>query len=76
MADDLSKRGGLDRQRINVDQDFERRSWAYKFAVSQDTLRRAVAAVGDNAAEVERYLKGGRKDAKRASVPSGEGRPR
>lgn len=57
MADDKSKSGGQDRQRINLNEDYEIRDWAKKFAVTQDELRQAVAKVGDRAVDVERYLK-------------------
>jgi hypothetical protein len=56
MSDDLSKRGGRDRSRINVNQDYELRDWSTKFGVSQEELKAAVQAVGDRAADVERYL--------------------
>jgi hypothetical protein len=58
MSDDLSKRGGQDRTRIDVSQDYELRDWAQKFGVSKEQLKAAVKAAGDRAADVERYLKG------------------
>ncbi len=58
MADDLTKRGGQDRTRISLSQDYEVRDWAKKFGVSEDELRKAVAAVGSEAAKVEAHLKG------------------
>ena len=58
MADDLSKSGGQDRKRINLSQDFEVRDWAKKFRVSEDELRSAVGAVGNDASHVEAHLKG------------------
>jgi uncharacterized protein DUF3606 len=58
MSDDLSKRGGQDRKRIDVSQDWEVRDWAQRFGVSQEDVKSAVKAVGDKAADVERYLKG------------------
>lgn len=60
MADDLKERGGEDRRRINVNQDYEVRDWAEKFGVSQDELRRAVAEVGDRVADVEDRLRSSR----------------
>lgn len=57
MADDTSKTGGQDRQRINVNEPYELRDWAAKFGVTTDQLRQAVAQVGDRAAEVEQHLK-------------------
>jgi hypothetical protein len=46
MADDRSKVGKPDRDRINVDQDYEVRDWAKSPGVSEDQLRSAVAKVG------------------------------
>jgi uncharacterized protein DUF3606 len=60
MPDDKSKRGGQDRNRINVNEDYELRDWSKKFGVSQDELKAAVKAVGDNASAVEKHLKGKR----------------
>ena len=65
MSDDLTKRGGQDRKRINVNQDHELRNWAQKFGVSPEELKKAVAAVGDRADKVEQALKG-RKPSRRA----------
>jgi hypothetical protein len=56
MADDLSKRGSRDRDRINVNEDWEVRDWAQKFNVSEDELRQAVARVGDRADAVQKHL--------------------
>ena len=69
MGDDLSKRGGQDRQRINVNQEYELRGWAEKLGVSKERIKEAVQAVGDRADKVEQHLSGGgdRKAAKRAS---------
>ncbi len=60
MADDKTKAGGQDRQRINVNEAYELRDWAAKFGVTTEQLRQAVAEVGDRAAEVEQHLKGRR----------------
>ncbi len=57
MPDDKTQRGGQDRTRINVHQDYELRDWSKKFGVSADALKAAVKAVGTNAAAVEQYLK-------------------
>lgn len=56
MSDDKAKTGGQDRQRINLNEDYELRDWAKKFGVTTDELRKAVARVGDRADEVERFL--------------------
>jgi hypothetical protein len=58
MADDPNIRGAGDRQRINVDQDYELRNWSRKFGVSEDELRRAVREVGPMADVVESHLRG------------------
>jgi DNA-binding transcriptional LysR family regulator len=57
MPDNLKSRGGQDRQRINVNEDYELRDWAEKFGVSPDQLKEAVQAVGDNADNVEQHLR-------------------
>jgi len=59
MADNLQSRGGQDRKRINVNQDYELRDWSEKFGVTKERLKEAVQAVGDQADKVEQYLKGG-----------------
>jgi hypothetical protein len=61
VTDDLTQRGGSDRQRIALDQD-DVRSWARKFGVSEEELRTAVRVVGARADAVERYLNGGPSD--------------
>jgi hypothetical protein len=58
MSDNLQNRSGSDRQRIDVNQDYELRDWSKKFGVSQDQLKEAVQAVGTQADRVEEYLKG------------------
>jgi hypothetical protein len=62
MSDDLTQRGGSDRQRINVNQDYELRDWARRLGVSQQELKEAVRAVGDRADKVRDHLasRGGR----------------
>jgi hypothetical protein len=56
MSDDKSKRGGADRQRIDVSEDYECRHWSEKFGVSVDELKRAVMKVGPMADDVARAL--------------------
>ena len=46
MPDDLSKRGGQDRDRIDVSQEHELQDWSEKFGVSRDRLKEAVQRVG------------------------------
>ena len=57
MADDKTKVGGQDRQRINLSQDYEVRDWTKSLGVTEDELRKAVAAVGNEADKVREYLK-------------------
>jgi len=57
MSDDKSQSQGQDRQRINVNQDYELRDWSRKLGVTPEQLKRAVAKVGDRADDVERELK-------------------
>lgn len=55
--DDKNKRGGSDRKRIDISEDYEVRDWSEKFNVSKERLKEAVEAVGTYADEVEKYLK-------------------
>ena len=57
MADDTTETGNPDRQRINTSQPHEVRDWAKKLGVGEDVLRTAVLEAGNQAADVERYLK-------------------
>ena len=56
MADDKTKVGGHDRARINVDEDHEVRGWSKSLGITEDELRKAVAAVGDQADKVREHL--------------------
>lgn len=57
MSDDTSKRGPADRQRVNVNEDYEVRYWTEKWNVSEERLRRAVDAAGVMADDVEAWLR-------------------
>jgi methyl-accepting chemotaxis protein len=57
MSDDKSKSQGQDRQRINVNQDYELRDWARSLNTTPERLKEAVQAVGDRADKVREYLK-------------------
>jgi hypothetical protein len=57
MADDLTRRCGQDRARINIHQEHEVRDWAARFGVTREQLKAAVQAVGDRADDVERHLR-------------------
>jgi Protein of unknown function (DUF3606) len=61
--DDKTKRGGQDRTRIDVSEDYELRDWSEKFGVSPERLKEAVQAVGNKAADVEQHLKGSKQRA-------------
>jgi hypothetical protein len=63
MADDRSLRGGQDRNRVNMDQEYEARYWANKWGVSQEELRAAVASVGPMVSDLERLFASSRKSA-------------
>jgi len=56
MSDDTNKSGGQDRQRINVNQDYELRDWAKSMNTTPEKLKEAVQAVGDRADKVRDYL--------------------
>ncbi len=56
MADDKTKTGGQDRQRINLNEDYEVRDWTKRLGVTEEELRKAVAAVGDQADKVRDHL--------------------
>lgn len=56
MTDDKSKTGGPDRERINVNEDYELQYWTKALGVSADELREAVKAVGPTAAAVRQRL--------------------
>jgi len=58
MADNPNIRAPGDRDRINVNQDYELRYWSQKLGVSPDELREAVNEVGPMAEAVEKRLRG------------------
>jgi hypothetical protein len=58
MPDDKSRSGVQDRQRINVNQDYELRDWAKSLNTTPERVKEAVQAVGDRAEKVRVYLKG------------------
>ena len=57
MSDDKRKPGRPDRNRINVNEDYELRDWSEKFGVSKEELAAAVKKVGPMARDVEVELK-------------------
>lgn len=58
MADDRTKRGKPDRDRINVHEDYEFRYWKKALDVSGQQLSAAVKKVGPMVKNVKQYLKG------------------
>jgi predicted DNA-binding protein YlxM (UPF0122 family) len=58
MADDKTKAGKADRDRINTSEDYELNDWAKHFGVSKDKIKQAVKKVGPMVKDVERELKG------------------
>ena len=53
MSDDKSKLGRPDRNRINMNEDYEVRDWSEKFGVSKEELATAVKRVGPMLRDVE-----------------------
>ena len=74
MADDKTIAHGSDRNRININEDYELRVWSKKFDVSAEQLKEAVRAVGDHADAVEMHLKGSRASSNASSQAASEGR--
>lgn len=56
MSDDKSKSHGQDRERINVNQEYELRDWAKSLKTTPERVKEAVQAVGDRADKVREYL--------------------
>lgn len=56
MADDLKNPGNPDRNRINVNEEYELRDWSKSLGVTPEELKRAVAQVGDRADAVRQHL--------------------
>ena len=57
MSDNKNTVGNPDRQRINLSQDYEVQDWSKKFGVTPEELRKAVKSAGNNAKDVEQFLK-------------------
>jgi hypothetical protein len=56
MADDKSKTGSPDRDRINLSEPYEVQYWTKALGVSVEELREAVAAAGSTAKAVRAHL--------------------
>jgi hypothetical protein len=59
MSDDLSKRGGSDRNRISLDEEHEVSYWTKELGVSREELAEAVKNVGNSAERVREHLREG-----------------
>jgi hypothetical protein len=57
VADDKRNTGRPDRDRINLEEDYEVQYWSEKFGVSIEELAAAVKKVGPMASDVQRELK-------------------
>jgi Protein of unknown function (DUF3606) len=56
MADDKTKAGSADRDRINVNQRHELEYWTQKWNVPEERLKEAVAKVGVMVKDVAKHL--------------------
>ena len=56
MSDNKSQTGGQDRERININQDYELRDWAKSLNTTPERIKEAVQAVGDRVEKVREYL--------------------
>ena len=57
MSDNKSNTGSPDRDRINMNEDYEVRDWSESLGVTREELQEAVNAVGNSADKVREYLK-------------------
>ncbi len=55
--DNYNYTGSLDRNRINIHENYEVEIWANKFEVRPEQLKKAVATVGESSAAIEQYFK-------------------
>ena len=55
--DNKSNTGSPDRDRVNLNEDYEVQYWTKKFGITKQQLEAAVKAVGTAAADVEKHLK-------------------
>jgi hypothetical protein len=56
MVDDLMERGPRDRNRVNVQEEWELKYWTRTLGVSEERLKAAVSAVGSYAKDVREYF--------------------
>ena len=57
MSDNKKNTGKPDRDRVSLSEDYEVRDWSKRFNVSAEELKHAVRQVGNNAKDVEAFLK-------------------
>ena len=57
MSDDKSKVGRPDRDRINLNEDYEVRYWVKHLGITEEELTRTIAKVGNSAAAVRKELR-------------------
>ena len=55
--DDLTNRGPTDRDRINMNEDWEVRYWCSRYGATHEELVACVAEVGPRTADVEQRLR-------------------
>jgi predicted DNA-binding protein YlxM (UPF0122 family) len=60
VADDKTKIGKPDRDRINPNEDYELQDWATHFGVSKEKVKQTVEKVGPMVDDVEKALKSNR----------------
>ena len=58
MSDDRTKRGGSDRKRVSIDEDYEVQFWTTRLGVSRQELEEAVRSVGNNVDKITEHLRG------------------
>lgn len=58
MADDRTKRGPPDSERIDVNDPNELRNWAKSLRATPEKVKEAVAKVGTSADSVRQFLRG------------------
>ena len=56
MADHPRKKGRPDRDRINIDEEYELRYWSEKLDISPEQIQSAVAKVGPMVKDVRDHL--------------------
>jgi hypothetical protein len=56
MADDKNKQDARDRNQVSGSEDYEVKYMAEKLGVSQERVREAIKAVGNNRQKIEEHL--------------------